>query len=168
MASLFSITMYNPDNRFLNSALFDLGKRVEIYMGYGNDLRPMMLGEITALGPSFPESGAPTLRSAGYDLSYRMRNNPVDRAFRYVPDSVIAAQLAAESLLIPVVDPSPIFRTAKLIHSGSDMALLKKLARANFFEAYVWWDKLFFQFPRPQTEAIVLEWGKNLSSYSPR
>jgi len=168
MASMFNITMHNPDNQFLDSALFDLGKRVEIYMGYGNDLRPMMLGEITALEPSFPEGGAPTLRISGYDLSYRMRNNDVDRSFQYVPDSAIAAQIAGESLLIPVVDPSPIFRSKKVLHSGSDMALLKKLARENFFEVYVWWDKLYFQFPRPQTEAIVLEWGKNLSSYSPR
>lgn len=168
MASMFSMTMHNPDNRFLDSALFDLGKRVEIHMGYGNDLHPMMLGEITSLEPSFPESGGPTLRISGYDLSYKMRNNQVDRSFQYVPDSVIAAQIAGESLLIPVVDPSPIFHLEKVQHSGSDMALLKKMAQANFFEVYVWWDRLYFQFPRPQSEAIVLEWGKNLSSYAPR
>ena len=48
------------------------------------------------------------------------------------------------------------------------MALLKERARANFFDVYVHWDKLYFRFPRPQTDAYVLEWGKNLSSYSPR
>ncbi len=168
MASMFNITMRNPDNQLLDSALFDLGKRVEIHMGYGNDLRPMMLGEITALEPSFPEGGAPTLRISGYDLSYKMRNNQLDRTFEYVNDSLIVAQIAGEAGLIPVIDPSPFFHRDPVQHSGSDMALLKKLAQANFFEVYVQWDKLYFQFPRPQTEAIVLEWGKNLSSYSPR
>jgi phage protein D/phage baseplate assembly protein gpV len=168
MASMFNITMRNPDNQFLDSALFDLGKRVEVYIGYGNDLRPMMLGEITSLEPSFPEGGAPTLRISGYDLSYKMRNNQLDRSFQNVTDSVIAAQLAGEAGLIPVVDPSPIFHKDKVQHSGSDMALLKKLAKANFFEVYARWDKLYFQLPRPQTEAIMLEWGKNLSSFSPR
>jgi len=165
---MFNITMRNPDNQLLDSALFDLGKRVEIHMGYGNDLRPMMLGEITALEPSFPEGGAPTLRISGYDLSYKMRNNQLDRTFEYVNDSLIVAQIAGEAGLIPVIDPSPFFHRDPVQHSGSDMALLKKLAQANFFEVYVQWDKLYFQFPRPQTEAIVLEWGKNLSSYSPR
>ncbi|GHO83199.1 phage baseplate assembly protein V [Dictyobacter formicarum] len=168
MASMFTITMRNPDNQFLDSALFDLGKRVEVYMGYGNDLHPMILGEITSLEPSFPESGAPALRISGYDLSYKMRNNQQDRSFQNVTDSRIAAQLAAEAGLIPIVDPSPIFHKDKVQHSGNDMALLKKLAKANFFEVYARWDKLYFQLPRPQTQAIVLEWGKNLSSFSPR
>jgi len=82
-------------------------------------------------------------------------------------DSVIAAQIALEAGLIPVIDPSPFFHK-KLTQTGSDFAFLKDRARANFFDVYVHWDKLFFRFPRPQTEAYVLQWGKNLSSFSPR
>jgi phage protein D len=168
MASMFNITMRNFDNQFLDSALFDLGKRVEIHMGYGNNLQPMMLGEITSLEPLFPEGGAPMLTISGYDLSYKMRNNQQERTFENVTDSLIATQIAVEAGLIPVVDPSPFFHRETLPYTDSDMALLKKLAQANFFEVYVQWDKLYFQYPRPQTEAIVLEWGKNLSSFSPR
>lgn len=169
IASMFNVVVRNADNQLIDSALFDLGKNVEIYMGYGNDLQPMMLGEITSVEPSFPESGAPTLRISGYDKSYKLRNNQPDgRSFQYVTDSVIAAQIAAEAGLIPIVDPSPIFHEDPLPQSGSDMALLKERARANYFDVYVHWDKLYFQFPRPQTTAYVLEWGKNLSSYSPR
>src|SRR5512134_1632792 len=88
LADMFSLTMRNADNRLLDSALFDLGKQVEIHMGYGDDLEPMMLGEITALEPSFPESGPPTIRIVGYDKSYRMRHNSPDRApFRWMSDS---------------------------------------------------------------------------------
>ena len=54
MADMFSIVMRNADNRLIDSALFDLGKTVEIYMGYGNALQPMMLGEITSIVPSSP------------------------------------------------------------------------------------------------------------------
>jgi len=169
MASMFNLVVRNADNQLIDSALFDLGKNVEIYMGYGNDLQPMMLGEITSVEPSFPEGGAPTLRISGYDKSYKLRNNQPDgRSFQYVTDSAIAAQIAVEAGLIPIVDPSPIFHEDPLPQSGSDMALLKECARANYFDVYVHWDKLYFQFPRPQTSAYVLEWGKNLSSYSPR
>jgi hypothetical protein len=168
LADMFTIVLNNEHNRLTDSALFDLGKTVEIHMGYGNELKPMMLGEITSIEPSFPENGPPTLRIAGYDKSHRLRNNQADRQWQYVPDSVIAAQIAAESLLIPVVDPSPIFHRKKITQSGTDMSFLKDRARANFFDVFVHWDKLYFQFPRPQTEAVVLEWGKNLNSYSPR
>jgi phage protein D/phage baseplate assembly protein gpV len=166
---MFTVVLRNADNQLIDSALFDLGKQVEIYMGYGNDLQPMMLGQITAIEPSFPENGPPTVKISGYDKSYMLRHNQPDRpAFQYVPDSAIAALIAVEAGLIPIVDPSPIFHTKKLIQTGSDFAFLKDRARANFFDVYVWWDKLYFHFPRPQTSDYVLEWGKNLSSFSPR
>ena len=48
-------------------------------MGYGDDLQPMMLGEITTLQPSFPTNGPPTLSVSGYDRSYELRHNQPDR-----------------------------------------------------------------------------------------
>lgn len=168
LADMFTLVLRNADNQLIDSALFDLGKRVEVHMGYGDELTPMMLGEITSIEPSFPEGGTPTLRICGYDLSHRLRSGQGDRQFQYVPDSVVAAVIAAEAGLIPIVDPSPIFHRKKITQTGSDMSFLKDRARANFFDVYVHWDKLYFQFPRPQFEAVVLEWGKNLSSFTPR
>lgn len=170
LAGSFSLELFNAGNQLLDSPLFDLGKTVEIHLGYGNQLEPIMLGEIAALEPSFPASGPPVLRIAGYDKSYRLRHNQPDRpAFQYVTDSVIAAQIAAEAGLIPIVDPSPIGpHIDALPQTGSDMAFLKERAAANFFDAYVHWDRLYFRFPRPQTEALVLEWGRDLISFEPR
>lgn len=166
-ADMFTLRLNNADLRFTDSALFDVGKNVEIYMGYVGDLHPMMLGEITAVNPSFPQSGAPTITITGYDKSHRMRHNNEAREFKYVNDSLIAAQIAAENLLIPVVDPAPMPREC-LHQNGSDWAFLTELAEQNFFQVYVHWDKLYFRFPRPQTEMVVLEWGKNLSDFNPR
>ena len=169
MADMFDIQLNNADLRFTDSALFDVGKRVEIYMGYVGNLQPMILGEIVAVSPSFPESGAPTMTITGYDLSHRMRHNSPSRlTFKYQNDSLIAAEIAAENLLIPVVDPALMLPQESVQQTGSDWALLKELADRNFFWVYVFWDKLYFRFPRPQTEMVVLEWGKNLSSFSPR
>lgn len=168
IASMFTLTLYNPDNQLLDSALFDLGQRVEVYIGYGNDLSPMMLGEITALEPSFPESGVPTLRIVGYDLSYKMRNNQLSRTFDNDTDGQIVTKIAQDANLTPVIDNSSFFHRTPVSQANSDMAVLKDLAQANFFEVYVQWDKLYFQLPRLQTEAIVLEWGKNLLSFEPR
>jgi phage protein D len=168
-ADMFTLRLNNANLRFTDSALFDVGKNVEVYMGYVGDLHPMMLGEITAVSPSFPQSGAPTITVTGYDKSHRLRHNTPSRfTFQYLNDSLIAAQIAAENLLIPVIDPSPMPPRECIQQTGSDWTFLKELAERNFFQVYVHWDKLYFRFPRPQTEATVLEWGKSLISFSPR
>lgn len=166
-ADMFRMTLNNADLRLLDSALFDVGQEVEIHMGYVGNLKPVMLGEIVAVEPSFPEGGAPTLSISGYDKSHRLRHNHKIRSFHFSNASLIAAQIAAENLLVPVVDPTPILMECKT-QNGSDMALLQEMARRTFFETYVHWDKLYFRLPRPQTEAVYMEWGKNLSSFNPR
>jgi phage protein D/phage baseplate assembly protein gpV len=167
-ADMFRLQIDNSGLRFTDSPLFDVGKTVEIYMGYAGGLQPMMLGEITAVSPSFPSSGAPTISVTGYDKSHRMRNNaPEGRTFTYLNDSMIAAQIAAENLLIPMVDPAPM-PPKQVTQSDSDWALLNELAERNFFHLYVFWDRLYFGFPRPQIRRVALEWGKNLISFSPR
>lgn len=168
-ADMFTLKLNNADLKLTDSALFDVGKQVEVHMGYVGELAPMILGEITALNPSFPQSGAPTLSITGYDKSHRMRHNTPERfTFKYMNDSVIAAVIAAENLLIPLIDPAPTPPRESVQQTGSDWAFLKELAERNCFEVFVRWDKIYFRFPRPQTEMTTLEWGRNLSSFSPR
>ncbi|WP_330231183.1 phage baseplate assembly protein V [Nocardia sp. NBC_00508] len=168
LADMVTIVLDNANNRFTDSPLFELGKNVEIHLGYGNRTFPMMLGEIAAIEPDFPHTGPPTITIVAYDRSLRLRHDIPDRpAFRFVNDSAVAAQIALEAGLIPIVDPSPFTHTV-LPQTTTDMALLKRRAADNFFDVYVWWDKLFFRYPRPQIEAVELEWGRNLTSFSPR
>jgi phage baseplate assembly protein V len=168
LAGSFGLTLRNADNRLLDSALLDLGKTVEIHLGYGNDLTPAFLGEIAAIEPTFPGNGPPAIKVSGYDKSYRMRRSePKPAHYTFTNDSVIAARIAAEHGLIPVVDPTPGLPEKK-IQAESDMAFLKTRARQHHFDVYVEWDRLHFQFPRPQFATYVLEWGRNLSSFSPR
>jgi hypothetical protein len=95
-------------------------------------------------------------------------NKPGRFTFKYLNDSAIAAQIAGENLLIPIVDPAPMPPRESVQQTASDWTFLRELADRNFFEVFVHWDKLYFRLPRPQTEKIVLEWGKNLSSFAPR
>ncbi|MEV3970141.1 phage baseplate assembly protein V [Streptomyces sp. NPDC050698] len=167
LAGTFGFVLRNPDNRLLDSPLLDPGKTVEIHLGYGNDLKPAFLGEIAAIEPSFPQGGAPTVQVSGYDKSYRMRGGEQEPTeYTFTNDSMVAAQIAVENGLVPVVDPTPGLKE-KIPRVGNDMAFLKERARRYHFDVYVEWDRLHFQFPRPQA-AHVLEWGRNLSSFSPR
>jgi phage protein D len=168
-ADMFTVRLSDPDLSLADSDLYSVGASAEIHMGYAGNLQPMMLGEITAVQPSLPQSGAPTLTLTGYDKSQRMRHNDPGRVtYKELNDSLIAALIAAENLLIPVVDPAPFPTQDSTQQTGSDWALLTKLAERNGFELFVNWDKLYFRFPRPQTQRVVLEWGRNLLSFEPR
>ncbi|MCX4545586.1 phage baseplate assembly protein V [Streptomyces sp. NBC_01565] len=168
LAGSFAFVLRNPDNSLLDSPLLDPGKTVEIRLGYGNDLKPAFLGEIAAVEPSFPQSGPPTVQVSGYDKSYRMRRGqPEPTEYTFMNDSLVAARIAVENGLVPVVDPTPGLKE-KITQVESDMAFLKERAQLYHFDVYVEWDRLHFQFPRPQAAAHVLEWGRNLSSFSPR
>jgi phage protein D/phage baseplate assembly protein gpV len=168
LAGSFSLTLRNLDNRLLDSALLDLGKTVEIHLGYGNDLMPAFLGEIAAIEPSFPSDGPPTITVTGYDKSFRMRRSqPEPTVYTFTNDSAIAARIAVANGLIPVVDPTAGFKETT-IKAESDMAFLKARAQEHHFDVYVEGDRLHFQLPRPQLATQVLEWGRNLSSFTPR
>jgi phage protein D/phage baseplate assembly protein gpV len=168
-ADMFALTLDASVLRLIDSTLFDVGKQVEIHMGYAGDLRPMMLGEITAIQPSFPSGGAPTLGVTGYDRSHRMRHNRPERfTWKFMNDSVIAAAIASENLLIPDVDPAPTPARESVQQVGSDWALLQQLAERNYFQLFVHWDRLYFRFPRRQPEIVTLEWGVSLASFTPR
>jgi phage baseplate assembly protein V len=167
LAGSFSLTLRNPDNRLLDSALLDLGQTVEIRLGYGHQLVPAFLGEVASVEPAFPADDAPTVVVSGYDKSYRMRHSQTGPAkWTTINDSIIAAEMAAEYGLIPVVDPAPF--VSSRTKTENDMAFLKACADEYFFDVYVEWDRLHFHFPRPQLAAHVLTWGKNLSSFNPR
>jgi phage baseplate assembly protein V len=168
LAGTFALTLRNADNTLLDSPLLDLGKTVEIHLGYGRDLVPAFLGEVAAIEPAFPADGPPTVRVTGYDKSYRMRRSqPEPTTYTMTNDSLIAARIAAENGLIPVVDPTPGI-PERVVQTEPDFAFLRSRAEQYFFDVYVEWDRLHFQLPRPQLAAHVLEWGRNLGSFSPR
>lgn len=169
MAGTFALVLRNADNVLLDSALLDIGKTVEIHLGYGHDLQPAFLGEVASVEPTFPQDGPPTIQVTGYDKSFRLRRNQ-PKATTYgkqTTPTVIAARVAVENGLIPVVDPTgPLMD--ETTQTDSDFTFLKSLAEKYYFDVFVEWDRLHFQLPRPQTAAHVLEWGRNLSSFGAR
>jgi hypothetical protein len=166
-ADMFKIVFSNTNGQYTDLSLFSPGVEVELYMGYGDNLTPMMLGVITTIEPNFPESGPPTIAISGYDKSYNMRHGEsIPRQFEFMTDSLMVAEVALENLLIPICDPSPWYHES-LTQTGTDWAFIKGLAMNNLFDAYVYWNNLYFQFPI-QLDAYVLEWGQSLRSFSPR
>ena len=78
----FELTVNNWDAherkfKYSDRDLFEPGQKVELKMGYlgsgGQGLRTMIRGEITALRPTFPASGQPTLAVSGLNVLHKFR-----------------------------------------------------------------------------------------------
>ena len=169
LAGSFNIVLRNPDNRLLDSALLDLGKTVEIHLGYGNDLsagvprRDRRDRAVLPAGRTADDRGL-RVRQVLQDAAYPARAAPTTRGSTTASSR---PRSRPSNGLIPVVDPTPVRRRTG--HPGRERhGLPEGRAEQYFFDVYVEWDRLHFQFPRPQLSAHVLEWGKNLSSFSPR
>jgi phage protein D len=163
----------------------DIFKPVEIRMGYAapNRMAAMFIGEITALSPSFPSSGLPTLTVTGTDLLGRLRRAKPGadqtKTFKGRRDWEIAQQVAQRNHLgwskasIQEGPLNPVVSQRDM----DDLTFVMWLAKRNDFEAAVviedGKEKLYFGKPRDKRGSepaaqIELTWGESLVSFTPR
>ena len=97
----FEITINNWDAekrefKYIDQDIFDPGKELELWMGYfGKEkLRLMIKGRITALRPSFPAAGQPTLAISGLNILDKFRYGQKSQVYERLTDSKIAEQVA--------------------------------------------------------------------------
>jgi phage protein D len=85
--------------------MFDPGQKLEIYIGYQDDLPLclMMVGQITTLEPDFPGSGMPTLSVRGLNILHSFRKKQHTWAWEKERDSDIAEKIGKQ----PVSDKKP-------------------------------------------------------------
>lgn len=69
---MLTVELANPDFLMSDSALFNPGAPLDVYMGYGDNTKFIGRGEIVRHRPSFPNDGVPTLTIKAYDISYKM------------------------------------------------------------------------------------------------
>jgi phage protein D len=171
--------------RHSDDRALDVYKPVEIFMGYAgaNRMASMFVGEITALQPSFPSSGLPTLNVTGTDLLARLRRSKPDdkksKAYSKLRDWQIAEQIAQRHKL-KLAEGSTREgpeNTIVMQRDMDDLQFLLWLAKRNDFEAAIVIENhkaaLYFGKPRDKRgpEAIKqvnLTWGESLVSFTPR
>jgi len=163
----------------------DVFKPVEIRMGYAaaNQMATMFVGEITALSPSFPSSGMPTLSVTGTDLLGRLRRSKPGandtKLFAGRPDWEIARQITTRNKLgwSDKSTSSGPSNPVVMQRDMDDLTFLLWLAKRNDFEAVVVIENqkaaLYFGPPRDKrgpeaVTEIALVWGESLVSFTPR
>lgn len=157
--------------QWLDSGTFAEEKEVEIALGYRGAERQTLLGVITGVSPTFPESGPPTLTVRGSCLYHRLTRQCEPRPFREKTDSGIAREIAA----ILGLDPGGVEETNAehpLVSPGQGTyaAILQQRAARIGFELVVKGKTLHFERPRyiaAPGPALTLEWGRSLRSFTP-
>jgi phage protein D len=165
--------------------IFDPGKKIEIWMGYYNNMRRMMRGEITGLEPNFPESGASTLSIHGLNELHGLR---IERhTYSWIDQKKTDTEIAKELCGKPRAKGKPglgIEIEAKpdsdeqaddvvYMQNEFDIVFLAERARRHGYDIYLEDNtskpKLFFGRSEntAQTATYQLEWGKSLINFRP-
>jgi phage protein D len=170
-----TIVVNNKDSRWVDSDLFEKGKTIEIFFGYGHALKKMFKGKIVRPELSFPEDGVPTLTVRAYDFSYQMRRTEekTNTTWENITDSQLARKIATkygfksnQLIIEETKDVIPYIAQGNL----TDWEFLKERAERIGFELYVELDKFHFHRPRDYVKKIpgTFEYMRNLKSFEPR
>ncbi|RLI79450.1 hypothetical protein DRP04_09160 [Archaeoglobales archaeon] len=163
-ADRFSFTLGSIHNNLLE--FLELGKEVEIKMGYLDKLTPMIVGEITSIELNFSSNGD-RLEISGYDLSYQFTQVRKHRSFENMRDSDVVERIASEARhrLRTEIEPTEVVHPYIVQNGETDYRFISMLAERNNFEFFVRERTLYFRRPRKEGDMIALEYGKTLLSF---
>jgi phage protein D len=173
-AGTFSVTFNNWNSqtqefKYIDGDLLVEGAEVEVKVGFVDDERSMMKGEVTALEPEFAADAAPVLRIHGYDLLHRFRRGRNTRSFANMTDSQIAEEIAGALGLRANVDSTEIQYEYVLQNNLNDVDFLLERARRIGYEVTVKDRTLnFLKRMNDKDKLVSLDFGLTLTSFFPR
>ena len=173
-AGSFTITFNNWNSqtqefKYIDGDLLVEGAEVEVKVGFVDDQKSMMKGEVTALEPEFMAGAAPTLRIHGYDHLHRLRRGRNTRSYTGMKDSDIARKIASSLNLGSEVDETDITHDYVLQNNMTDIDFLLERARRVGYEVTVKDKKLNFRKRTNDKDKLVsLDFGLTLTSFFPR
>ncbi len=158
--SMFTVTLLAWDGatqkvKWIDDKLFAEGNPVEIRMGYRDDVRSLLVGEITGLEPEFPGDEPPTLTVRGYDKRHRLMRKRTTKSFVNMKDSEIARQIATDAGIKARVEDTQVVLDYVLQHNQTDLEFLQRRAEKIDYELAVEGEILCFR-PRPNNHSEVL------------
>jgi phage protein D len=177
-ADRLELQFADAQHRFLGRPPLELDAGIRLSLGYRPAaLPPVFSGSLTGLEPAFPASGPRTLTVSALGHLERLRKGTKQRGFpAELPDSVIAAIVAAENQLIPMSDAAAGVVSVlgggrpRFQHKQSDETFLRAIAAEYGFDLWVDGDVLNLRLPIPQLPPpeVEVRWGESLLDFTPR
>ncbi|WP_437275933.1 contractile injection system protein, VgrG/Pvc8 family [Sorangium sp. So ce375] len=150
----------------VDDKLFDMGKAIEIDLGYTSNLETVCKAEIVSVELDLSSGQAPRFTVRGYDRRHRLRRGTSTRTFVDMKDSDIAAQIANKNGLSPKVKDSGVVRKYVLQDGKSDLEFLRERAKEIDYEVVVDGEVLLFQKKSTTQKTVVLSADKDLNDFS--
>jgi phage protein D len=186
--SNFSLSFNNWDDqklqfKYSDSPTFNIGAEIKIYMGYPDELVPMITGQVTGISPKFPASGASTVDVRGTNNLIRLKGSRPsatdELTFLDKADWQIAQTIAQRhGLPIKVTQEGPVHARVVQSRDKDDAVFLRERAKVVEFDIYMQPDRttgvdtMYFtrkRDGRSSDEMFVFEyeWGKTLIEFTP-
>ncbi|AFY54245.1 phage protein D [Rivularia sp. PCC 7116] len=154
---------------WVDDKTFDIGNEVEIQMGYEQEIKTVMVGEITGLEPEYTQDANPILVVRGHDLRHRLLRGHHTKSFLQMKDSDVVSQIARSRGLTPKVTDSKVKLEYILQHNQTDWEFLQERAGRIGYEVMVDNKTLFFR-PHNNSKSKIstLTYGEGLQEFLPR
>jgi phage protein D len=177
---------YEPPSSAQNAGIFDPGKKLDLRMGYMNDMTLMLTGVITTLEPNFPEGSYSTLSIRGLNVLHELRTEQHTYSWTDYKDSDIATELGNMPLksghagLALKVNVNPLKEGPEsfvMMNNQYDIVFLLARARRHGYQVILnekstTNPERSLYFGPPETKKVSpdykLVWGKTLTSFKPK
>lgn len=166
---LISKTDERGSTPFTDDQRLALGAAVEISLGYGDDRESLIVGEITALEPTFSIAGLPSLIVRGYDKRHRLNGSRRTRGFIEKTDGAIAEEIC-DAVHVPIsVNKNGVEHSYVLQADQTDLEFLIERARRMHFELAMNGGTLSFRpVANDASRILTLSLGDDLLEFRPR
>jgi len=160
MPSMFSFQLTGSDDQkqdvpWIDDTVFSIGNAVEIKLGYGDQVDPVMKGEIAGIEPSYSVERLAHLLVRGFDRLHRLTRGKKSRTYADQKDSDIAAKIATDAGLTADADDSSVTLKHVYQHNQTDLEFLLLRAARIGYEVSVDDSKLQFK-KRASGESAIL------------
>jgi uncharacterized protein len=154
---------------WVDDKVFDVGNEVEIQMGYEQEIKTVIVGEITGLEPEYTQDAPPILVVRGHDLRHRLLRGRHTKSFLKMKDSDIASEIARTRGLTAKVTDTKVKLEYILQHNQTDWEFLQERGRRIGYEVVMDNKTLYFR-PSQNTKAkvLTLTYGRDLQEFLPR
>jgi phage protein D len=169
----FTFTVVNayPDLRWTHTSdadLFKVGAAVKIDIGYVGEMQTLMIGEITKISPTFPESGMPTVGVEGHTRLHWLGGSPKTRTFQKQKDSAIVQKIAQDCGLKAQAEDTRVVHEYVMQANQTDLAFVQARAKRIHFEVLVNDRTLIFRRSKEdEPKILTLVWGNVHQGFSP-
>lgn len=160
---------YDPIKRefMWTDEFFQLGKYIEIRMGYVDKLETVFYGLITSVRYHYPSGGTPSLQVMGMDISFLMMKGIHSHTWNDKKHSDVAKEIGEKYVSKVYVDDTGEKLKHVVQNALEDFHFLTYLAEENNYDFFIVGRAMYFRKPlKNKTPVLTLSYGKNLRSFS--